>query len=267
MRKQRKNAQPMSNNRLSRTHMLLGDEGMKTLLNARVIIFGIGGVGSWCAESLIRTGLRHLTIVDADRINESNINRQLHATMQTIGQVKVDAMRDRLLSIDPEADIECIYDFYSEETAERFDLDKYDYIVDAIDSLSAKAYLISKAQEARGVLVSSMGAALKVDPTRVRVADFWDVQGCPLGSKLRKMLRKQKKDVGHFRCVFSDEVLENRIEAADNEPQTLQGNGTTWNTKKVRTNGSLVHITAIFGFTLAGEIMKMIMGSERLNTV
>lgn len=238
----------MNNDRLSRTELLLGKTGLARLQAVRVIIFGVGGVGSWCAESLVRTGLRHITLVDADTICTSNINRQLHATEPSVGHVKVDAMRQRLLSIDSQIDVTCIHEFYSEETADSFCLDQYDYIIDCIDSLSSKALLISRATRAKGIFLSSMGAALKVDSQRIRLADFWDVQGCPLGSKLRKMLRKQKAEIGHFRCVFSDEVLPNVTSEA-----APQGK---------RINGSLVHITAIFGFMLAGEVVKDIMQGE-----
>lgn len=246
----------MPTQKLSRTRLLFGEKGTSAIQHARVIIFGIGGVGSWCAESLVRTGFTQITMVDADRISESNINRQLHATTATVGQVKVDAMRERLLLINPEAQIETIYKYYDAETSLEFDLDAYDYVVDAIDSLSAKAFLISRASQSKAFFVSSMGAALKVDPTRIRVADFWDVQGCPLGSKLRKMIRRNKMTVGHFTCVFDDEVLPNVGQIDEEKTNILQGDNVEWNTKKVATNGSLVHITAIFGFTLAGLITK-----------
>ena len=247
----------MQNEALNRTQLLFGEAGVAALQKAKVIIFGIGGVGSWCAESLVRTGIQHITLVDGNRIAASNINRQLHATTATVGQVKVSAMRDRLLLINPDADVQALHDIFDRENSERYNLDEYDYIVDAIDSLQAKAFLIEKGSMSRGVFVSSMGAALKVDPTRVRVADFWDVQGCPLGSRLRKLLRKQGAQVGHFQCVYSDEVLPNLVSSPE-VPQTLDTADGTWNTKKVSTNGSIVHITAIFGFTLAGLIVKNI---------
>lgn len=238
--------------------MLFGDTGVAALQNTKVIIFGIGGVGSWCAESLVRTGIGHVTLVDGDRIAESNINRQLHATTATVGQVKVEAMRERLLLINPKADIQAVHDVFDKDNYEKYDLDSFDFIVDAIDSLQAKAFLIEKGSASRATFVSSMGAALKVDATRVRVADFWSVKGCPLGSHLRKLLRKQGAQVGHFQCVYSDEVLPNVISQPTDMPQTLDTADGSWNTKKVSTNGSLVHITAIFGFTLAGLIVKNI---------
>lgn len=249
----------MSNNAeaLSRTHLLLGDNGLQTLLDAKVIIFGIGGVGSWCAESLVRTGLRHITIVDADRICASNLNRQLHATIDTIGEVKVDAMRNRLLSINPEAQITSIHNFYNADTAASFDLDSYDYVVDCIDTLQSKALLIANASTGKARFFSSMGAALKIDPTRIRVSDFWEVQGCPLGSKLRKLIRRNKMTTGKFLCVYGDEVLPNVAPQPD-EPQNIMSgaDGAEWNANKAVTNGSIVHITAIFGFTLAGLIIQ-----------
>ena len=155
-----------------RSELLLGTEAMQQIASKRVIIFGVGGVGSWCAESLIRTGIRHLTIVDSDRVCESNINRQLMATAKTVGQVKVDVLKERLLSINPQAEIITIEKVFNEETADTFDLDSYDYIIDAIDSFKDKALLILLATKSKAKFFSSMGAALKIDPTRIRVTEF-----------------------------------------------------------------------------------------------
>ena len=137
---------------------------------------GVGGVGSWCAECLIRTGIRHLTIIDADVVQASNINRQLMATTLTVGQVKVDVLRERLLQISPDADIQAIRMVYNEETAHEIDLNNFDYVVDAIDSLKDKALLILNATASKAKLFASMGAALKLDPTKIEVAEFWKVK-------------------------------------------------------------------------------------------
>ncbi|MEI7677739.1 MAG: tRNA threonylcarbamoyladenosine dehydratase, partial [Bacteroidales bacterium] len=189
-----------------RSELLLGREKMNRIAQQRVIIFGIGGVGSWCAESLIRSGIRHLTIVDSDRVCITNINRQLLATTKTVGQVKTEALKARLLEINPKAEITALQKIYNKETHDSFDLNSYDYIIDAIDSLENKIHLIRMATQTDATFFSSMGAALKIDPTRVRVAEFWKVNGCPLGSVIRKRIRKGDLPAKPFFCVYSDEV-------------------------------------------------------------
>ena len=235
----------------SRTSLLVGDEVMKAFSEARVIIFGAGGVGSWCAEGLVRSGVSHLTIVDPDRVNPTNVNRQLQATSKTIGEVKVEALEARLLDINPSADITAIQKVYEDENYLEWHFEDYDFIIDAIDSLKDKISLLLRASQFKAKIYSSMGAALKVDPTKVKVAEFWDVRGCPLGSMLRKRMR-QAKTFPHknIYCVYDEEVLENRGIApapADDNPME---------SKKAVTNGTTGHITAIFGMTLAGLVIK-----------
>ena len=233
-----------------RSELLLGSEAMQRLAAKKVIIFGVGGVGSWCAESLIRTGIRNLTIVDSDRVCESNINRQLMATTLTVGQVKVDALRERLLSINPSADIITIEKVFNEESADTFDLDSYDYIIDAIDSLKDKALLILLATKSKAKFFSSMGAALKIDPTRIRVTEFWKVKGDPLARMLRKRFKQNDQyPKRKFQCVYSDELLQNKGPQPEEKEETLS------QITKGQTNGSLAHITSIFGFTLAGLVL------------
>ena len=174
----------------NRAELLLGADVMERLASVRVILFGVGGVGSWCAEGLVRSGVRHLTIVDADDVVPSNINRQRMATVSTVGRSKVDALKEILLDINPDAVIEGVHARFSEETAPSFGLENYDYIIDAIDALKDKASLILHATATPATFFSSMGAACKIDPTKVRVASFWEVRGCPLGAMLRKKLRK-----------------------------------------------------------------------------
>jgi tRNA A37 threonylcarbamoyladenosine dehydratase len=234
-----------------RNRLLLGDEAMNTLAAKRVILFGVGGVGSWCAESLIRSGIIHLTIVDSDRVCASNINRQLMATTLTVGQVKVDALKERLLSINPQADITTIEKVFNEESADTFDLDSYDYIIDAIDSLKDKALLILLATKSKAKFFSSMGAALKIDPTRIRVTEFWKVEGDPLARMLRKRFKQNNQYPSRkFQCVYSDELLQNK------GPQPQEKEETLSQITKGQTNGSLAHITAIFGCTLAGLVLQ-----------
>lgn len=234
----------------SRSCMLLGSEVMKKLTSEKVIIFGVGGVGSWCAESLVRSGLKHLTLVDSDVVCPSNINRQLMATTLTIGQVKVDALKNRLLEINPQAEITAIHECYTEETSQMFDLNSYDYVIDAIDSLANKAFLIINACQSSCRLFSSMGAALRLDSSKVSVSEFWNVKGDPLAASLRRRFKKSglfppKK----FKCVYSTEQpirMSNIAESTED------------NTKHAakRVNGSLPHVTGVFGFTLAGLVIK-----------
>ena len=194
-----------------RSELLLGNEAMNCIAQKRVIIFGVGGVGSWCAESLVRSGIRQLTIVDSDRVCITNINRQLMATTKTVGQVKVDALKERLLSINPKAEITSLQKIFTKETAPEFHLEDYDYIIDAIDSLKDKAALILLACKTKAKFFSSMGAALKLDPTRIKVTEFWKVQGDPLARALRKKFKSQIQfPKRKFQCVYSDELLENR---------------------------------------------------------
>ena len=224
-----------------RSELLLGTEAMERIAQKRVIIFGVGGVGSWCAESLVRSGIRKLTIVDSDRVCITNVNRQLMATMKTVGMVKVDALKERLLSINPNAEITTMQQIFCEESGPSFHLEDYDYIIDAIDSLKDKAALILLACQTKAKFFSSMGAALKMDPTRIRVAEFWKVQGDPLARALRNRFKKEKTFPKHkFQCVYSDELLKNQL------PIDPEDKG----------NGSISHITAIFGFTLAGLVMQ-----------
>ena len=223
---------------------------MERIAQKRVIIFGVGGVGSWCAESLVRSGIRQLTIVDSDHVCITNINRQLMATTKTVGQVKVEALKERLLTINPSAEITALQQVFSEESASTFCLEDYDYIIDAIDSLKDKAQLILIACKTNAKLFSSMGAALKLDPTRIRVTEFWKVQGDPLARANRKKFKHygqfpEKK----FLVVYSDELLENKGCPPDTDETPSLFN-------KPQTNGSLAHITAIFGFTLAGLVIQ-----------
>ena len=156
----------------NRTELLLGPEAMERLGAVRVIIFGVGGVGSWCAEGLVRSVIRHLTLVDSDCVCITNVNRQRMATTRTVEKVKVDVLRDQLLEINPKAEIEAVQAIYSDADCDRFQLDSYDYIIDAIDSLKDKASLILRATATPATFFSSMGAACKIDPTGVRVAEF-----------------------------------------------------------------------------------------------
>lgn len=243
----------------NRSERLLGSRAMEALAATRVIIFGVGGVGSWTAEALARSGVGHVTMVDADRVAVTNINRQAEADISTVGQVKVEAMCDRLLRLSPGLDVKGVETEYDKATAGDFDLEGYDYVIDAIDSLSAKALLIGNATAARRpVLFSSMGAALKLDPTRVSVAEFWKVTGCPLGAALRRRFRKSGDFPRRkFKCVYSPELLANLGDACESD--------TAMRFDKVAVNGSMCHITAIFGMTLAGLVIEDVVNKNKPN--
>ena len=223
----------MNESIFSRTALLFGDAGVERLRSLRVIIFGVGGVGSWCAESLVRTGVGHLTMVDCDVVCDSNINRQLMATTKTVGRPKVEVMRERLLEINPETDITARQEVFSAETAGNFDLDAYDYVIDAIDSLRDKALLILQACESKACLFSSMGAARKLDPQRVKVTEFWKVEGDPLARTLRKRFKHDGVfPARKFQCVYSDERPSGEV------------------------GGTAAHVTAVFGLTLASRVIQ-----------
>lgn len=257
-----------------RTELLLGKEIMEKVASKSVIIFGIGGVGSWCAESLVRSGIRKLTLVDSDRVCITNINRQLHATTLTVGKVKTEALKSRLLEINPSAQIQTLQKIYEPESSDSFNLESYDFIIDAIDSLSNKIDLIRKATRTNAIFFSSMGASLKMDPTRIRVAEFWKVKGCPLGHIIRKKIRKGELPAKKFMCIYSEELLENKGGGASCGtdkclcPKSKNAEGDPdlanheWCSQKAVINGTMGHITAIYGFTLAGLVIQSIYNEE-----
>ena len=273
-----------------RTELLLGKDNLEKLQAARVLIFGIGGVGSWCAEGLVRSGVRHITIVDSDRVCVTNCNRQLMATSRTIGQVKVDALRERLLEINPNANITAYQKIYEAKTADEFHMEEYDYIIDAIDSLKDKADLILRATALpRNItFVSSMGAALRCDPFMIRKAEFWKVEGDPLARALRKKFKKDKTFPRRkFQCVYSEEKpmqnlgvnkacgtggclcpkakllsgergTETAVYDAPGDQQLVEHE---WCSTKAQINGSLCHITASFGMAIAGIVIGKIINT------
>lgn len=232
----------MSAEIFSRAELLLGPEAMERLGRTRVILFGVGGVGSWCAEALVRSGVGTLTLVDMDSVAPSNINRQLPATSLTVGEPKVEAMRRRLLEINPEARITALVRRFTADNAADFNLADYDFVIDAIDSVADKAELILRATAcgAATTLFSSMGAARKLDPLRVQVKEFWQVKGCPLAAALRSRFKRMERFPRRkFKAVFSDEVL----------PAPSEG-----------PNGSMVHITAVWGMALASLVIRKVAG-------
>ena len=256
----------MPNEFFSRSEALLGSETMESLRTKRVILFGVGGVGSWCAEALIRTGLTHLTIVDGDMVQPSNINRQLPATRETLGRPKVEVLKERLLTINPEAEINAIHKMYEptpnpslkgggnnksfpsgEDLGEA--LSTYDYVIDAIDSVAAKADLIIRATRTRGVKIfCSMGAALRLDPTKVTTGELMDIKGDALAKAVRARMKKMGvKPYRKVQCVYSTENAL-RIQSTDRSTDRVQ--------TELPTKGSLMQVTAVFGCTLASMVIK-----------
>lgn len=243
--------------RFNRMSLLVGDDGLRLLAEARVAVFGLGGVGSWTAEALARSGIGHLMLVDADVVAESNINRQLVALGSTVGRPKAEVLRERLLDINPEADIVTRVERYTADTADTFGLDGMTYAIDAIDSLADKAHLILHATSLRGLgFASSMGAALKLDPTKIHIDEFWHVKGCPLAAALRRKFKKSGTlPRRKFRCVYSDEQpLPRRDADADTSGAMMFD--------KVAVNGAACHITAIFGMMLASLAVRDIISRK-----
>jgi len=216
-----------------RAEAVLGAEAMRAFAGTKVAVFGLGGVGGWCAEALARTGVGKMLIVDADRVAPSNVNRQLVAMPATIGEFKAEVLKRRLAAINPQIEVDARCEFYDADTAATFRIEECDFVVDAIDSLDSKAMLIRHALSSPGVtLFSSMGAARRRDPLRVRKAEFWKVQGDGLARALRAKFRKSGDfPPRKFQCVYSD------------EPPGDCG------------KGSLVQVTAVFGFALAGLVI------------
>ena len=260
----------------NRLNLLVGEKTLQRIMIQCVIIFGLGGVGSWCAESLIRSGVKHLTIVDSDCVCITNVNRQLQATTKTVGQIKVEVLKERLLEINPQAEITAMQEIYSAENAAMFQIETYDYIIDAIDSLKDKVHLILYATACPGKLFSAMGAALKMAPTKVQVAEFWEAQGCPLARAIRKRFKKMDEyPKKKFKCVFSPEVLPNKGSSsacgtsACMCPKAIVAAGNPafanheWCSSKAQINGTTAHITAIFGSMIAGLVMEDIYNHNR----
>jgi len=245
-----------------RLELLFGEECLKNIASVKVIVFGVGGVGSWCAEALVRSGIHNLTIVDFDSICETNINRQLQATSASVGKVKAVELAQRLQEINPAAQICTVQKRYNRDTAAQFNLADYDYVVDAIDSLSSKVELIINAEQAGVTLYSALGAAGKLDPSRIRISSVWDSHKCRLGRFVRKRLRRRGFK-GDFTCVWSDEEFFSLIEKKESDiaddydnyqPDSESENESLDNKRQI--NGSIVHLTAIFGFMLSGLVIQ-----------
>lgn len=250
-----------------RTAMLVGKPAMDRLAAVRVAVFGVGGVGSWAAEALIRSGIERLTIVDSDVVCATNVNRQLQATALNTGRPKVEELRKRLVEINPHAGIDARHMAYNERTAESVNLRDFDYVIDAIDSLCNKVLLIENCHAAGVTVYASMGAGAKLDPTQIRVARLSETRMCPLARMVRKRLGRRKVPADCL-CVYSEEPPRDPVGG------TLCGTGQCacghavaktgaessespdWCARKRRINGAAVHITAVFGFMLAGLVIQ-----------
>ncbi|MBR2182820.1 MAG: tRNA threonylcarbamoyladenosine dehydratase [Acidaminococcaceae bacterium] len=224
-------------NQFARTELLLGKDNMEKLAAARVCIFGIGGVGGYVAEALARSGVGHLELVDNDTVCLSNLNRQIIATHRTLGQYKADVMKERILSINPAAEVTVHKCFYLPETRAQFDFANYDYVVDAIDTVTGKISLVLQAEESGTPIISSMGAGNKLDPAAFQVADIYETSVCPLAKVMRKELKK--RGVKKLKVVYSKEL-----------PVTV----------KRSIPGSVAFVPSVVGLIIAGEVVKDILG-------
>ncbi len=249
-----------------RLELLTGSRAVKKLNEINVAVFGIGGVGSWAAEALVRSGVKTITLVDNDVVCITNVNRQLQATVKNVGQCKVDQLKLRLELLNPHVKVTALQKIYEPETANSFNLSQFDYVLDCIDSLSCKLDLIQRTQAVGATLYSSMGAACKLDPTQIQIASIWETEGCGLARLIRRRLRKEGFE-GDFQVVFTPEVLlpveKNTNVACGTHscmcPEFTPEDGSEhkdWCSTKKVINGSAVHITATFGMFLAGMVVQ-----------
>lgn len=225
----------------ARSELLLGKENMKKLSEARVAVFGIGGVGGFAAEALARTGIGALELFDMDTVSITNINRQIIATLDTVGKYKTDVMKERIAKINPEAEVVSHRCFFLPDNSAEFDFSKYDYVVDAVDTVTAKIELVMKCQESGVPIISSMGAGNKLDPTKFEVEDIYKTSVCPLARVMRTELRK--RGVEKLKVVYSKEPPLTPLPSAEE------------NAKK-SVPGSLAFVPSVAGLIIAGEVIK-----------
>ena len=249
-------------NQFSRTQMLLGKKSMEILQNAHVAVFGIGGVGGYVVEALARSGVGHLDLIDNDKVSLTNLNRQIIATHQTIGKYKVDVMKERIFDINPQAQVQTFQTFYLPETKNLFDFTKYDYVVDAIDTVAGKIQLISQAKEAGAKIISCMGAGNKLDPTKFEVADISQTSVCPLARVMRQECKK--RGIKNVKVVYSKEKPV-ELQFEENKCAPCQENDTPENPQKTEpanTNprkaipGSTAFVPSVAGLIIASEVIK-----------
>lgn len=251
-------------NIFARTEMLLGTESMNRLAGARVAVFGVGGVGGYVVEALARSGVGALDLIDNDTVSVSNINRQIIALHSTIGMYKVDVAAARARDINPGIDVNVYRTFYLPETAEEFDFSKYDYVVDAIDTVTGKIMLVEQAYRAGTPIISSMGAGNKLDPTAFRVADIYETSVCPLAKVMRRELKK--RGIPGLKVVYSKEealVPMVKDEQGNSVGETVSGDKSegnealqTQNRRTKATPGSVAFVPSVVGLIIAGEVVK-----------
>lgn len=249
-------------NQFSRTQLLLGQEGMEKLYRARVAVFGIGGVGGYTVEALARSGVGALDLIDDDKVCLTNLNRQIFATHKTVGQYKVDVAEQRILEINPKAVVHTYKTFYAPQTAEQFDFTQYDYVVDAIDTVTGKLQLVEQAEKAGVPIISSMGAGNKMDPTAFEVADIYETSVCPLARVMRKELKK--RGIEKLKVVYSREPPMTPIEdmAVSCRTNCICPPGTEWKcTQRRQVPGSNAFVPSVVGLIIAGEVVKDLTGA------
>ena len=244
-------------NQFSRTELLLGKEAMDKLQNSRVAVFGIGGVGGYVCEALVRSGIGAFDLIDDDKVCLTNLNRQIIATRKTVGQYKTEVMRDRILEINPKAEVRIHNCFYLPENADDFDFSEYDYVVDAVDTVTAKLELIMRAKESGTPVISSMGAGNKLDASAFRVADIYKTKVCPLAKVMRRELKK--RGVKKLKVVYSEEQPIRPIEdmAISCRSHCICPPGATHKcTERRDIPGSVAFVPSVVGLIIAGEVIK-----------
>lgn len=244
-------------NQFSRTQLLLGAEGMEKLSKARVAVFGIGGVGGFAVEALVRSGIGSFVLVDDDKVCLTNLNRQIIATRKTVGQYKVEVMRDRILEINPKAEVEIRKCFYLPENAGEFDFKDYDYVIDAVDTVTAKLEIITQAQKVGTPVISSMGAGNKLDPTKFEVTDIYKTSICPLARVMRRECKK--RGIKKLKVVYSTEKARRPMEDMSISCRTncICPPGAKHKcTERRDIPGSIAFVPSVAGLILAGEVVK-----------
>lgn len=244
-------------NQFSRTELLFGKEAMDKLQNSRVAVFGIGGVGGYVCEALVRSGVYHFDLIDDDQVCLTNLNRQIIATRKTVGQYKVDVMRERILEINPDADVSVHKCFFLPENADKFPFEEYDYVVDAVDTVTAKIELVMKAQEKGVPIISSMGAGNKLDPSAFKVADIYKTRVDPLARVMRREMKK--RGVKKLKVVYSEEDPKRPIEdmAVSCRNNCICPPGAQHKcTERRDIPGSTAFVPSVAGLIIAGEVIK-----------
>lgn len=244
-------------NQFSRTELLFGKENMERLAHSRVAVFGIGGVGGYTVEALARSGVGTLDLIDDDKVCLTNINRQIHATRKTVGKYKADVAKERVLEINPHAVVNVYKTFYMPDTADQFDFTQYDYVVDAIDTVTGKLELAEQAEKCGVPIISSMGAGNKMDPTAFRVADIYKTSVCPLAKVMRRELKK--RGIKRLKVVYSQEQPIESIEdmAISCREHCICPPGTARKcTQRRAIPGSNAFVPSVVGLIIAGEVVK-----------